>query len=316
MEQGERAKDGKGKYRINAVAEMTGVSAATLRAWERRYGFPVPSRTESSYRIYTDHDVALIGRMQELCGKGMSPAEAASALLADPGSEPPIQLEAEDPYRPFHRRIVAAVDAFDPRGLERAIEEALVLGSATMIFDRVFVPAMEDIGARWEAGTLSVAQEHLATQSLESTARKLLGLVQPQTGRRILLACFADEEHSFPLYGVALHLASWGFSVVNLGARTPPEAIADAMRGLDPVLVGLSVTVAPPRAEARSLIASYASACGDRPWIVGGHAAPTLAKLVERRGGVVSSGWQSTDLLRTVNGLIARDRSRVGAKKG
>ena len=39
-----------GRYRIQSVAEMTGVSAATLRAWERRYGIPAPRRTAAAYR--------------------------------------------------------------------------------------------------------------------------------------------------------------------------------------------------------------------------------------------------------------------------
>jgi MerR family transcriptional regulator, light-induced transcriptional regulator len=314
MEQGERTGEGKGRYRINVVAEMTGVSAATLRAWERRYGFPVPSRTASSYRVYTDHDVALIRRMQELCDEGMSPADAAAAVLAEPTVEPTAPIDAADPFAPFHRRIVEAVAAFDPNALERAVEETLVLGPATTIFDRVFGPAMAEIGGRWEAGALSVAQEHLATQVLESTARKLLGLIAPRTDRRVVLACFDDEQHSFPLYGVALHVASWGFGVIFLGARTPPDAIAHVVRELDPVLVGLSVTVPPPTPRARSLVESYASACGDLPWIVGGRGAKKIAPWVEARGGVVIEDWAPLQVLRTVNGLVASGRSR-GAKK-
>ena len=56
----------RGKYRIHTVAEMTGVPAATLRAWERRYGVPVPARTSSAYRVYSDADIALIRRVVEL----------------------------------------------------------------------------------------------------------------------------------------------------------------------------------------------------------------------------------------------------------
>ena len=52
--------DNKAKYRINAVSEMTGIPAATLRAWERRYGVPEPRRTESSYRVYSDADIELL----------------------------------------------------------------------------------------------------------------------------------------------------------------------------------------------------------------------------------------------------------------
>ena len=67
----------KSKYRIQAVAEMTGIPAATLRAWERRYGVPSPMRTESADRLYSDSDIDVIRKLRELTENGMAPAEAA-----------------------------------------------------------------------------------------------------------------------------------------------------------------------------------------------------------------------------------------------
>jgi DNA-binding transcriptional MerR regulator len=45
---------------IGDLADRTGVSAATLRMWESRYGFPVPHRLDSGHRRYADTDVELI----------------------------------------------------------------------------------------------------------------------------------------------------------------------------------------------------------------------------------------------------------------
>ncbi len=45
---------------IGDLAELTGVSAATLRVWESRHGFPVPHRRESGHRRYDDEHVAVI----------------------------------------------------------------------------------------------------------------------------------------------------------------------------------------------------------------------------------------------------------------
>ena len=42
---------------IGDLAELTGVSAATLRVWESRHGFPVPHRRESGHRRYDDEHV-------------------------------------------------------------------------------------------------------------------------------------------------------------------------------------------------------------------------------------------------------------------
>ena len=45
---------------IGDLAERTGVSAATLRVWESRHGFPVPHRRESGHRRYDDEHVRVI----------------------------------------------------------------------------------------------------------------------------------------------------------------------------------------------------------------------------------------------------------------
>jgi DNA-binding transcriptional MerR regulator len=69
-----------GRFRIQVVSELTAVPAPTLRAWERRYGIPTPARTASAYRLYSDHDVAMVRRLRDLCANGMSIAEAARMI--------------------------------------------------------------------------------------------------------------------------------------------------------------------------------------------------------------------------------------------
>jgi DNA-binding transcriptional MerR regulator len=72
-----------GRFRINWVADNTGVAEATLRAWERRYQVPKPARTPSGYRLYSEADVAQVQRMRELCEAGVAPADAAQQILRD-----------------------------------------------------------------------------------------------------------------------------------------------------------------------------------------------------------------------------------------
>ena len=42
---------------ISEAAAAIGVSAPTLRSWERRYGFPRPARTRGGHRRYKPEDV-------------------------------------------------------------------------------------------------------------------------------------------------------------------------------------------------------------------------------------------------------------------
>src|SRR5579859_4896941 len=53
-----------------AAAAASGVSAHTLRAWERRYGFPKPIRIGSGDRVYTADDVRRLNLIRRLIERG------------------------------------------------------------------------------------------------------------------------------------------------------------------------------------------------------------------------------------------------------
>jgi predicted DNA-binding transcriptional regulator AlpA len=48
---------------IGDVVQATGLTEATLRAWERRYGFPQPRREPSGHRRYAPEEVERILRL-------------------------------------------------------------------------------------------------------------------------------------------------------------------------------------------------------------------------------------------------------------
>ena len=76
---------------LKAVSQRTGVPAATLRTWERRYGFLQPARSPSGYRIYGEEEVARIERVKGLLEQGVRIREAMTAVTGakgHPGSAP------------------------------------------------------------------------------------------------------------------------------------------------------------------------------------------------------------------------------------
>lgn len=291
-----------GRYRIQSVAEMTGVSAATLRAWERRYGIPAPQRTASAYRLYTDRDVELIKRVRELCDGGIAPAQAAQMVQAARGSrEESVRLEADTADLAV-QKILAAVERFDPEMIEAAVRHALFLGSASTLFDRVFGPVMQEIGDRWHSGAMSVGQEHLASEIIGAAVSQAVRLTRPSDpGKTVLLACIAEEEHVLPVLGVALRVTGWNMRAVLLGARTPASALRHAVAEVRPDVVGLSATTGLD-GGARGQVEAYAEACGRTPWIIGGPASAEIRGLVEACGGVVAPS-DRTQLRATIERL-------------
>ncbi len=281
------------RYRINAVSDMTGVPSPTLRAWERRYGVPAPGRTAKGYRLYSALDVETITRMRDLLESGMSASDAArvtneTLTAAAPAESSDADVDVFDAIR---ERIVAAAMAADPAQLDDQIRRAMILGSAASIFDRVFAPALREIGDAWHRGDLSVGQEHMATQAISAATHSLLRLVQPASSpRTAVLACFEHEIHELPLMGVTFHLAAWGYRCIFLGARTPPDALAAVVAKIKPDLVGLSCTITPNADAIDRIVAGYADAVGDAGWAVGGAGALDMKDQLEAAGAVVFQG--------------------------
>ena len=61
---------GRGEYSMRVVTRMTGLSADTIRAWERRYGAVVPARTDGNTRRYSASDVRRLGLLKEATDRG------------------------------------------------------------------------------------------------------------------------------------------------------------------------------------------------------------------------------------------------------
>ncbi|MEJ7734970.1 MAG: MerR family transcriptional regulator [Polyangiaceae bacterium] len=172
-----------GRYRIQAVAGLTGVPAATLRAWERRYGVPTPARTASAYRLYSDQDVDRVRRMRALIERGIAASRAAEEVLAERESSDPPQAAADgDAFAAVVARIVAAAMRFDERGLEEAVALAAASGSALAVFERVLGPAVNRVGDLWHRGQATVAQEHLISYVVLRKSMELLHLAAPMPG--------------------------------------------------------------------------------------------------------------------------------------
>ena len=71
--------DDRGVYIISVAAELAGVHPQTLRIYERK-GLIEPRRTEGRSRRYSDRDIALLQRIQELTNEGVSLAGVRKVL--------------------------------------------------------------------------------------------------------------------------------------------------------------------------------------------------------------------------------------------
>ncbi len=235
--------------------------------------------------------------MRALVDSGVSPSEAARMVLTAP---PPVANDVQpspsmaDALALARSRLLSATQRYDAAALDAELTRLSMLVDAQTLYEDVIAPLVVEVGQRWHDGTLSVAQEHLLTERLESTLRGALRALERRDGPLVLLACVESETHVLGLLGAAVQFAAAGARVVVLGAITPPAAIADAVRSMAPRVVGLSVATVPR--DPAALFTAYARACEGTPWLVGGAAAAVLGATIANAGGVVVRGpaaeWQ------------------------
>ncbi|WP_372791603.1 diguanylate cyclase [Paraconexibacter sp.] len=166
----------------------------------------------------------------------------------------------------------------DAHGAEAALRKALSMGiGPATAFTRVVQPALEQVGADWERGELSVAQEHIASgisqRALASIYPMLIEDAVPN-GIRVLLASVAGQLHSIGLRAVSDILEGAGFDSTYLGSDTPIEAIVDAVERVRPHVVGLSLTMPQDLAELELAVVAVTSTDPTVSVMLGGRGIP------------------------------------------
>jgi len=219
---------GRGLYPIRTVAELTGVNAITLRAWENRYGLVEPIRRESGHRLYTQQDIDLINRVVGLLDRGMRIGQVKARLDAEKAQDRP-GTDASDHWQRMRDSMVAAVIRFDEASLERVYGDALAHFPVRTVTRQLIEPLLADLGRRWERGEGSVAEEHFFGFYLRN---KLGARFHHRTinehGPRLLMACLPGERHEIGLLLFALAANEAGYQPVILGADMPISEIAAA----------------------------------------------------------------------------------------
>lgn len=260
---------GNGKYKMGTIAEMTGLSPALLRAWERRYGLLEPERTGGGHRLYTEEDLTVLQYVKDQMEDGRSIGEVAAPghgeLLTRARSEVPSPSAEDrarrDPNRPadpipetpdagpylqssMDDIVQAAVD-LDRDALEAGLDRAFSMVSPPSVVSRVLEPAARRIGELWMEGKCSVAGEHMASSAFVLRLQKLLktsNRALKENVPQVVTASFPDELHEIGSLVVAYELTLHGIRVVHLGPALPFEELERALDVLQPFGVYLSVT--------------------------------------------------------------------------
>jgi DNA-binding transcriptional MerR regulator len=117
--------------KTSEAAAVLNVSPNTLRAWERRFGYPKPQRSPGKHRLYTHGEIAAL---RDALQEGLSISSAISRARESVAADTHV--------------LVGALAAFELERADAAMEGALALRSVERSVEEVLLPSMEEIGDR------------------------------------------------------------------------------------------------------------------------------------------------------------------------
>jgi DNA-binding transcriptional MerR regulator/methylmalonyl-CoA mutase cobalamin-binding subunit len=269
-------------YSIKAVAQATGLTVETLRAWERRYAVVTPVRDASGRRVYRPEDVLRLRRLREATERGhpisrLAPLsdERLAALL-----DAPADRRAQGTAQALVDRILEAAQEFRTVDCEQAITLAIAMLPPPRLVAEVLQPLLREVGERWHRGEWSIAQERMITKIVTRHVGLMLDAYDRAARREsVVFATLQGERHELGLLMSAMICASRGFKVHYLGADLPAAEIGRFARELGASVVALSVVWQEGIGDLTAQLAQLAAALppGTAIWI-GGSASPVLAQ--------------------------------------
>jgi DNA-binding transcriptional MerR regulator/methylmalonyl-CoA mutase cobalamin-binding subunit len=236
-------------FTIKQAAHRVGVTEATLRTWERRYGVVSPERTDAGYRLYDPPALAALTTMRRLIEAGWSTSAAARAIV-----DGEIQLERDFPPATAVAATTAAtclqefLDAasrLDPRGVEASLDQGLSIGSFEYAVDAWLFPALMALGEGWARGEIDVAGEHMASHQVLRRLGAAFEAAGTRTrGPRVVVGLPAGSLHELGALAFATAARRLGHDVLYLGPDVPDQSWLAAVRSHGADAAILSVVTA------------------------------------------------------------------------
>jgi DNA-binding transcriptional MerR regulator len=232
------------KFTIEKVCKLTGLSAATLRNWEKRYAFPQPERAESGHRFYCSSDVEFLKKVKEWVSSGHNLSQIASCYKEQHSEFQRQRTTSPELVDDVDYRVQLLYDCLLSFDQANALGHYMILNaklSPEMFFDRVFGAILEKSTEDLQAKKISVVQEHFASSFARLRLASFLCLDLPIVhNTKVLTATQAAERHEGGVLLASAHLKYRGYPVHYFGPNLPIEDIVGLASALKPHCVLLS----------------------------------------------------------------------------
>ncbi|MGZ9161216.1 MAG: MerR family transcriptional regulator [Candidatus Limnocylindrales bacterium] len=302
-------------YTIKQAATRSGLSVPTVRVWERRYGVVSPQRTASGYRLYDDDAIDRLTAMRHLVEtEGYRPSQAAERVLAKgtdlsalvegaraatAATSTPATLGPRHSADLVASFVAAALD-LDVAAMEGTLDEAFAGERFEAAAEHVVFPALREIGDRWFAGTLDVAMEHAASETIRRRLARFFDAAPAAGEPDVVVGLPPGSRHEIGALAFAIAARRRGLDVVYLGADVPVASWLAAVEATGAPVAVIGAIGAPDVGAAAEVMTALRASSRPPAVALGGH----RAAQVDRAPGSVVLPDDLEDAVSAVRHLL------------
>jgi len=168
------------------------------------------------------------------------------------------------------------------------------------LYEEVVRWALVEVGRCWEDGSLSVADEHVATAIAQSVlASQYPSFPWAPEGPKGVVACVAGERHELGARMAADLLAYDGWNVRFVGADVPQDALVELVTREHPRFIGLSASLPERMSRLHETIARLRGVVPASKLVVGGRVVGSIDSQSLDVDAVAPSASGAVELIRS-----------------
>ncbi|MBN1791902.1 MAG: MerR family transcriptional regulator [Bacteroidales bacterium] len=218
-------------YTLYELEKITGILAATIRVWERRYNIIIPKRTGTNRRWYDDNDLRRLINISIIYHNGIKISKIAkyteSELIAKVN-----YMTRDSVISDTHiKSLIVAVLSFNGNAVNEILLRSVISIGFEETFSSLIFPFLRRIGIMWHTGSANTGAEHFITNILRG---KLIAAIDslPSASnpkrKRVIMYLPDNELHEIGLLFYSYLIRKLGHEVLYLGQATPFSALTEA----------------------------------------------------------------------------------------
>lgn len=237
-------------YSMAQIETLTGINAHTLRIWERRYNFLLPSRTATNIRYYSDEQLRRLLNVAVLIRNGYRVSKIDKMQdheIHDLVNE--ILLGSDTLNDDDINRLVFSMLELDENAFNQIYQRNITRKGLLACMMELIYPFLKQVGVLWMNSKAIPSQEHFISNLVrQKISAAIDSLPNPSADApTILLFLLEGEFHEIGLLMANYIAKDLGWKVYYLGAHVPLENVITTQKIINAQLMMTMFIV--PRAQ-------------------------------------------------------------------